>query len=243
MNQHPAAISPISHRIRIASMSAVITALCAISTPYALAADKKAPPPKPAAEYPANDAHTDDHVTIAIDPCEAEKDCSFFRLPYVAHSMLPVRIIITNDSDTALSLDDVRMQFISADNDKLPAANLDDLNRRMFTFRSAQPTTIPGIPIAIHHPPAIDKKIIQDDQDFSFQTTTVAPHSTLAGYLFYDIKQFDQTDTDPLKGAQIYIKMIRTADKKRELFAFTIPFNKWLAAQSKPAPPTQASKP
>jgi hypothetical protein len=231
MNQHPAVISPISR------FSAALTILAALSTPLAHAADKKNPlPAKPASEYPANDAHPNDHVTIAIDPCESQKDCSFFRLPYVSHSMLPVRIIITNDSDVALSLDDVRMQFISADNDKLPAANLDDLNRRMFTFRSAQPTTIPGIPIAIHHPPAIDKKIIQDDQDFAFQSTTVNPHSTLAGYLFYDIKQFDQTDTDPLKGAEIYIKMIRTADdKKRELFAFTIPFNKWLATQSKSA--------
>jgi hypothetical protein len=229
MNQHPAGLSPISR------LSAALAIFAALSSPLAHAADKKGPPPaRPAAEYPANDAHSDDHVTIAIDPCEAQKDCSFFRLPYVAHSMMPVRIIITNDSDSTLSLDDVRMQFISADNDKLPAANLDDINRRMFTFRESTPTTIPGIPIPIHHPPALDKKVIQDDQDFGFQTTTVKAHSTIAGYLFYDLKQFDQTDTDPLKGAQIYIKMIRTADSKKELFSFTIPFNKWIAAQSKP---------
>jgi hypothetical protein len=238
MNQHPAAL--ISRRRLVIVAALAITTIA--SAPFAHAADKKAPPPKPAAEYPANDAHPNEHVTIAIDPCDAVKDCSFFRLPYASHSMIPVRVIITNDSDAALSLDDVRIQFISAYNDKIPAANLEDLNRRMFTFRSAQPTTIPGIPIAIHHPPAIDKKVIDDDKDFGFQTTTVDPHSTLAGYLFYDVKDLDTSDVSPLKDAQIYVKMIHTADKKHELFAFTIPFDKWLTAKPKPDT-TQPPKP
>jgi hypothetical protein len=151
--------------------------------------------------------------------------------------MVPVRVIITNDSDTALALDDVRIQFISANNDKLPAADLEDINRRMFTFKSAQPTTIPGIPISIpiHHPPPIDKKVLDDDRDFGFSGMVVNAHATLAGYLFYDIKDIDADY--PLKGAQIYVKMIHTADKKHELFAFTIPFDKWLAAQPKPEKP------
>ena len=53
------------------------------------------------------------------------------------------------------------------------------------------------------------------------------PHSTLAGYLFYDITGID----DPaLKGAVLYIKMIYTMDGKQELFDFNVPFDKWLAA-------------
>ena len=239
MNQYCS--SPgLAHRLR--SIAATLAILCLAAATPAHAADKKAPPAKPAAEYPANDAHANEHVTIAIDPCDRERDCSFFRLPYVAHSMIPVRVIITNDSDAPLSLDDVRIQFISADNDKLPAADLEDINRRMFTFRSTAPTTIPGIPIAIHHPAPIDKKVIDDDKDFGFQDTTVNPHSTLAGYLFYDIKGLDESDVSPLKGAQIYIKMIHSVDKKHELFAFTIPFDKWQAAKPKPDT-TQPTKP
>jgi hypothetical protein len=212
-------------------VAATLALTCAVP---AQASDKKAPPAKPAAEYPANDPHPAEHVTIAIDPCDNQKDCDFFRLPYVAHSLIPVRLIITNDGDTAISLEDARMQFISADNDKIPAADLEEINRRMFTFKSTKGTKIPIIPITIHHEP-IDKKITQDDADFGFQSTTVNPHSTLAGYLFYDIKPIDRDY--PLKGAQIYVKMIHTADKKHELFAFTIPFDKWLAAQPKPEKP------
>ncbi len=237
MNQHPAAL--VSRRRLVVAAAFAIAIIAAI--PFAHAADKKAPPPKPAADYPANDAHPNEHVTIAIDPCDSVKDCSFFRLPYPSHSMIPVRVIITNGSDATLSLDDVRIQFISANNDKIPAATLEDLNRRMFTFKSAEPTKIPIIPITIHHPP-IDKKVIDDDKDFGFQTTTVNPRSTLAGYLFYDVKDLDTYDVSPLKGAQIYVKMIHTADKKHELFAFTIPFDKWLAAKPKPDT-TQPPKP
>ena len=146
-------------------VAAALAVTCALP---AHASDKKAPPAKPAAEYPANDPHPAEHVTIAIDPCDNQKDCDFFRLPYVAHSLIPVRLIITNDGDTAITLEDARMQFISANNDKIPAADLEEINRRMFTFKSTQGTKIPIIPITIHHDP-IDKKVTQDDTDFGFQ--------------------------------------------------------------------------
>jgi hypothetical protein len=133
-------------------------------------------------------------------------------------------VIITNDSDHALSLDDARMQFITANNEKLPAATPDDINRRLFTIKNAQGTKIPVIPIRVHHP--VDKKILDDDHDFGFKSTTVGPHSTLAGYLIYDVKQLDEP---VLAHAELYVKMIHTKDGDQELFAFSIPFDKWLA--------------
>ncbi|MCU1321003.1 MAG: hypothetical protein JWM43_652 [Acidobacteriaceae bacterium] len=214
---------------------ALACALLVLSlNPAARAADKKAPPFKPATEYPANDTHAAEHVTIAIDPCDSQKDCEFFRLPYVNHSLIPIRIIITNDGDSALMMDDARFQFISANNDKIPAADLEEINRRMFTFKSTQGTKIPLIPLTIHHPP-VDKKITDDDRDFGFPSTTVKPHTTLAGYLFYDIKNLE----DPaLPHSEIYIKMLQIepdkSGNKHQLFAFTIPLDKWLAARPKP---------
>ncbi|MEG9438107.1 hypothetical protein JAO29_18320 [Edaphobacter sp. HDX4] len=215
--------------IRLMLRTSLLFALfgVALST-VVFAGGKKAPPPEPANQYPVFETHPQEHVTVAIDPCTEPQNCDFFRLPYIRHSLIPVRVIVTNDSDAPLDLSEARMQFITANRDKYPAATLDDINRRLFSTKDAVGRKVPIIPIPIsRHAPPIDKKITQDDEDFGFKTTTVTAHSTVAGYLFYDVKDLDDP---PLKGAEIYIKMIHTSGGK-ELFAFSLPFNKWLSAQ------------
>jgi len=205
----------------------------------AFASDKPrpAPPVNPASQYALNDAHPEEHVTIAAEPCTDLHDCSFFRLPYVSHGFVPIRVIVTNDRDDALNLDDVRIQFIPAEGDKEGAATDEDLNRRLFSTKSARGTRIPIIGITTH-PEPVDKKILSDDADFGFASTIVPPHSTRAGYVFYDTRGID----DPvLQHAELYVKMIHTTDEKGarlELFPFNLPFDKWLAAH----PPDAAKK-
>jgi len=203
----------------------------------ARASDKPrpAPPVKPAAQYPDHDEHPDEKVTLAADPCMDTELCPFFRLPYVAHGFVAVRVIVTNDRDEAINLDDCRIQFLPAEGDKEGAATDDDLNRRMFTRKSVTPTRIPIIGITTH-PEPVDSKILNDDADFGFASTIVPPHSTRAGYVFYDTKGID----DPiLKGAELYVKKVFYNDARgarHELFAFSLPFDKYLDAQPKPLP-------
>lgn len=227
------------HRTPAALTFALALATALLLPGHASAKDKPrpAPPVKSAAEYPLNDPHPNEHVTLAADPCIDSDACSFFRLPYVSHGLLPVRVIVTNDRDEPLILDDVRIQFLPAEGDKEAAATDEDLNRRLFSRKSATPSRIPGlpIPITIHHE-AVDQKILNDDTDFGFTSTTIPPHSTRAGYVFYDTHGID----DPiLRHAQLYIKMIHYTDAKgtqHELFPFELPFDNWLAAQPKPEP-------
>ncbi len=227
--------------------------ITAVSADHVHAEKKReAPAAKPADQYAAFDAHSNEHVTIAAEPCDKAADCSFFRLEYIQHGFLPVRVIVTNSGDQPISLDQARIQFISADNDVIPAATDDDLNRRLFSTKSVHGTKIPLPaplpPITIHHAP-VDKKITEDDNDFGFPTTVVKPHTTVSGYLFYDIRPLD----DPaMKNAELYVKEVYTGDGSvsngqpavavnhsgarpapptpQQLFAFSIPFNKWLAA-------------
>ena len=225
----------------------VVTTTCLFTvTSFASDKPRKAPPPKPANQYAAFDAHPTEKVTVAAEPCDDPKDCDFFRLPYVQHGFLPIRVIFTNDSDTALSLDDSRMQFISVNNDKIPAATDNDIQRRLFSTKSVKgrkvPLPAPLPPITLHDKP-VDKQITQDEDDFGFKSTTVNSHSTLAGYLFYDIRELND---HPLKGAELFIKMVyalpgKEGDKK-PLFDFNIPFDKWLAAQSASQSPEKATE-
>jgi hypothetical protein len=208
----------------------------------ARAADHKPPPAKPAAQYAAFDVHPAEHVTIAAEPCDDPKACPFFRLPYIQHGFLPIRVIVSNDGDRALSLDDARIQFISANRDTIPAATDEDIHRRLFDRKSGTTEHIPlvvvPLSIPIHHKP-VDKKILEDAEDTGFQGTIVNAHSSLDGYLFYDIRGLD----DPAaKNAELYLKMIHTLDGKQELFAFTISLNPWLAARPAPVPGDPARK-
>jgi hypothetical protein len=57
------------------------------------------------------------------------------------------------------------------------------------------------------------------------------------GMTVYDVRELNDY---PLRGAELYIKMVHALpDKdgnKKELFDFNIPFDKWLAAQSAAKP-------
>jgi len=205
----------------------LLAAALALAATPSQAREKKAPPAKSAVQYAAFDTHPNEKVTVAAEPCNDPKDCDFFRLPYIQHGFIPIRVVFTNDGDTALSLDDARIQLISASNQVIPAATEEDINRRLFTLKSVAGTHIPMTPITIHHAP-VNKKISQDEDDFGFQGTVVNAHSTLSGYLFYDVRGLDDP---PLKDASLYVKEVHTLDGKKQLFSFSVPFNKWLASQ------------
>lgn len=203
--------------------------VCSLSLAGAVvhAAKREAPPVLAASAYPAKDAHEKEHVTLAAEPFDNRAKGEFFRNDYAGHSILPVRIVIQNDSDAPLDLNQARMQFIAADGTKLPAATPDELNRRLFRFKDIKEKRVPGTPIT-YRPTPVDKKILDDDKDFSFSQTVVPPHSAASGFLFYDIKEVDDP---PLRGAELYVKMIHAkADgKDSELFGFSVPFDKYLA--------------
>lgn len=198
-----------------------------LAVPVAFAAKKEAPPVQAASAYPARETHEKEHVTIAADPFDTRARGEFFRNDYAGHSILPVRLVIQNDSDAPLDLNQARIQFIAADGTKLPAATPEELNRRLFRFTDIKQKRIPGTPIT-YKPTPVDKKILDDDKDFSFSQTVIPPHTSANGFLFYDIKDVDDP---PLRGAELYVKMIHSkADgKDAELFAFSVPFDKYLA--------------
>jgi len=175
-----------------------------------------------APDYPDVDAHANERVSIAADPFDTEDRTRFFRLDYLKHGLMPIRIIVTNAGDRPVSLDDVRIQFISAANDRIPAALPEEMDRRMNNV--SNPLDKPRLPIPLPHGATHNQKIDQDLRDFGFQTTLVDPHTTIAGFLFYDVSDLEKP---VLQGAQIYVKMVKDADG-RDLFPFTIELDKLL---------------
>ncbi len=202
---------------RIAFALALCTAL------PASAKDKPRKPaaPAPAADYALHDTH--DGITVAAEPGDLAEARPNTRLDYFHHGYLPLRVIVTNNSDQPVSLDDARIIFVAADGYTRNAATDDELDRRMFSKKNVDGTKIPlpaPIPsIRIHHA-GIDKQIQADTEDFGFPSTTVAPHATEAGYLFYDTRDIDEP---VLEKATLELRKIRWASTNKEMQAFEIP--------------------
>ncbi len=197
------------------------------TTVFVYAADHPLPGIEAATTFPAVDVHAEEQVAIAADPYDTREKGSFFRVDYWKYGFMPIRVIVTNNGDKPISLAQARIHFITADGDKIPAALPSDVERAS-TFDSKAGKTIPlpaPLPPIKGKPKTSTKSIEEDFATYEYGAIVVEPHTTRAGFLFYDMKGLDH----PLKGAKLYLRKLQGSDGK-ELFFFEIPFDKYLAA-------------
>ncbi len=106
------------------------------------AAEHDPPPVQPATSFPAVEVHPDEHVAIAVEPYDTKEKESIFRVDYIDHDVMPVRVIITNLGDKPISLRSARLLFEAADGTRLQAAEPEDVERLM-TRKERQGSRIP----------------------------------------------------------------------------------------------------
>jgi hypothetical protein len=195
----------------------------------ASAAEHKVPPIQPATAFAAVEVHDAEQVAIAAEPYDTREKASLFRIDYLAHGILPVRLIVTNNGNRPLSLRDARILFYTAGGDRIQAAEPEDVERLMTrTEREGKKIPMPGpFPSIKTKPKASNKAIEEDFNQFEYQALVVEPHTTRAGFLFYDVSQL----AHPLEGAKLHLRMLRDADGN-ELFYFEIPFDTYLKSKS-----------
>ena len=195
----------------------------------ALARDHVPPPVRPAQSYAAVEVHAQEQVAIAAEPYDTKEKESIFRVDYLKHGFMPVLLTITNLGDKPISLNDARILFETASGATVQAAEPEDVIRTM-TRKQRQGRNIP-IPAplpGIHVKTKGDYRAIQDDfNTFEYKAIVVDPHSTQAGFLFYDVAGL----AHPLQGAHLYVREIRNSDGK-QLFYFEVPFNQYLKSKS-----------
>jgi hypothetical protein len=142
---------------------------------------------------------------------------------------MPVRLIVTNLGDRPISLKEARILFQTAAGDRIQAAEPEDVDRLMTRKeREGSSIPMPGPLPKIHlKPKASNKDIEADFDEFEYQALAVEPHTTRAGFLFYDVSDLSH----PLKGAKLHLHALRNADGQ-DLFYFEIPFDKYLQSKS-----------
>lgn len=194
----------------------------------ARAAEHAPPPVSPATSFPAVEIHKAEQVAIAVEPYDTPKKQELFNFhDYYKYGVMPVRLIVTNNSNRPVNLSDARILFQTADGQRVQAAEPQDVERLMTNYDPRPipvPTPIPGI--HFHHKNH-NKQIEEDFKTFEYQALAVEPHTTRAGFLFYVLPGLN----NPLKGSELYLYELRNADGQ-QLFPFQVPFNKYLQAKS-----------
>jgi hypothetical protein len=187
------------------------------------------PAAKPAASYPAHDTHTDEGVTIAADPYDMPDKASIFTINYQEQGLLPIFVVVTNDTDQPLALSGMKAQLQTADRTKITPSDADDIYRRLSRpNRSNNPYPLP-LPRSNKVKGAVSRKTLDEIQNAAFNAKAVEPHTTQAGFFFFDVAGISA----PVAGARLYVTGVRNA-KGDDLMYFEIALEKYLSAPDKP---------
>ncbi len=176
--------------------------------------------------YPAVDNHSAEHVAIAAEPFNTPEKAAIFHINYSRYDVLPIRIIVTNNGDTPISLTEARIDFITAAGDKIPAAEPSDVER-ILSRPSDLKSGVKLGPLTLGKHKSQDKAIEEDFSRYEYAAIAVEPHTTRAGFLFYNLQNLH----DPLVGGRLELRKLH-ASNGHELFAFEIPFDKYLATSA-----------
>src|ERR1700678_2916696 len=130
------------------------------------ASDRTPPPVQPATSFAAVEVHEEEKVAIAAEPYDSKDKESIFKVDYLSHRVMPIRLIVTNNGDRPISLRDARILFLTAAGDKIQAAEPEDVDRLMTRKeREGGKIPMPGPIPAIKLKPKASNKEIEEDFD------------------------------------------------------------------------------
>jgi hypothetical protein len=147
-----------------------------------------------------------------------------FSVHYNEESLLPIFFVVTNDGEQAIALSGMKAQLVTVNRTKMSPATVDDIYRRL--SRPSTSTTPSPLPFPRKKVKGtVGKQALEEIQRAQFGARAVEPHTTQAGFLFFDVSGV----STPLAGAHFYLTGVRDS-KGDELMYFEIPLEKYLAA-------------
>ena len=199
-------------------------ATLAVAAPVVCLAAKEFSMPKaqPAFSFPAHDHHSNENVTVAVDPYDTPAKEGIFLVKYREHELLPILLVITNDSDAPIQLSDMKAELVTSDRTKLTPDNEDDIVRRI-SHPNASGTHYP-IPFPTKKAKGgVNSKEMDEIQSAQFRAKAVEPRSSQIGFLFFDVSDI----SNPLAGARFYLTGVRNSSGN-DLMYFEVPLDKYL---------------
>ena len=188
-----------------------------LSIATAFAADKQQPPFKagPAASFASH--QTNDKVTMGVDPyVMGDKIKVAFRKvdPY-QYGVLPVLVVIENDSDVSIKLDRLKAEYVGPNGDRVDATPAKDVR---YAVGPKRPSVIGGPAGAA--PKILGKKNPLDAWEIeghALAAQMLPPGQSASGFLYFE--------TGLQRGATIYIRGLTEAASGKELLFFELPLS------------------
>jgi hypothetical protein len=194
-------------------MRALLISLMAVAT---LAADNNKDAakfsPGAASSYPAK--QTNDHVTVAVAAYDTEElaHTAFGKLNPNQYGVLPILVIIQNDTDQALKLEHLDVEYTGIDGRRVEATPAGEVQTLGGTDRPDVPVARP-IPIHRKHKNPLD---VWEIDGRSFAAKLLPPHESANGFFYF------QTTHRP--GSKFYLTGVKVAATGQDIFYFEIPF-------------------
>lgn len=172
---------------------------------------------QPASSYP--NKQTTDNLTIAAVPFLSDEQTKpiFPKANPNDHGVLPILIVMQNDSKEALDLKNVTFEYVGVDQRHIENTPAKDIP---YLEGAKRPRYGPGIPSPIPLPkgnPNKSKLNMPEIEGQSFSARMLPAGDNAHGFLYFQARHW--------KGGRLYINGIRVAATGKQLFYFEIPLD------------------
>src|ERR1017187_173650 len=188
-----------------------------MSIAAAFAADKTPPPFKPGPPDSLPHHQTNDKLTIGVESYESGEKVkvAFGKVDPYQYGVLPVLVVIQNDSSASIKLDGLNVEYVGPNHDRVDATPAKDVR---YAKGPQRPAVIDGP--AGRVPKILGKKNPLDEWEIegrAFSAQMLAPGQTASGFFYFQ--------TGLQRGATIYLRGMTEANSGKDLLFFELPLS------------------
>ena len=184
-----------------------------MSIAAAFAADKEAPfKAAPAASYPHH--QTNGGITIGVDPYVSgdKLKAAFGKLDPYQYGVLPVLVVIQNDSKETIRLDRLKVEYVGPASNRMEATPAKDVR---YAKGPERPSVYPGPGGQIKLKSKKNPLDAWEIDGRAFAAKMLPPGQPASGFFYF------QTALQP--GSTLYLSGMSEASTGKELFYFEVP--------------------
>jgi hypothetical protein len=190
----------------------IAIAFLSIAAAFAVEKERSKFAPGPASSYPTRQTVSGVTVAAAALRSDAETEPAFGKVNPYKYGVLPVLVVVQNDSKQSVALDRIKVEFVLPDGDRVeatPAADVKSLSGpdRPDVFRGP-----------VHLPAKKNPLAEWEIEGRAFAARMLAPGDSASGFFYFRATW--------QSGSTFYLTGLRDPSTGKELFYFEVPLDK-----------------